>query len=70
MLADALGTDSSGNCLWSELSEVLLLSRAGHDVTVVARGKRLEQLERDQAIVSTSGERAAVRVSSALDATA
>jgi 2-dehydropantoate 2-reductase len=46
-----------------------LLARAGHDVTVVARGKRLEQLQRDPAIVNTSGERAAVRVSSALDAT-
>lgn len=45
------------------------LARAGHEVTVVARGKRLEQLQRDPAIVTTSGERAAVRVSSALDAT-
>ncbi|WP_437972568.1 2-dehydropantoate 2-reductase N-terminal domain-containing protein [Sorangium sp. So ce260] len=45
------------------------LARAGHDVTVVARGKRLEQLRRDEAIVSAAGERAAVRVSAALDAT-
>lgn len=45
------------------------LARACHDVTVVARGKRLEQLERDHAIVMTSGERAAVRVSPALDTT-
>ncbi|WP_433932344.1 ketopantoate reductase family protein [Sorangium cellulosum] len=45
------------------------LARAGHEVTVVARGKRLEQLQRDQAIVRATGERAAVRVSAALDAT-
>lgn len=45
------------------------LARAGHEVTVVARGKRLEQLQRDQAIVTASGERAAVHVSAALDAT-
>jgi 2-dehydropantoate 2-reductase len=43
------------------------LSRASHDVTVVARGTRLAQLERDGAIVRTSGERAAVHVASALD---
>ncbi|WP_437737686.1 ketopantoate reductase family protein [Sorangium sp. So ce1335] len=47
----------------------LQLARAGHEVTVVARGKRLEQLQRDQAIVTAAGERAAVRVSAALDAT-
>lgn len=45
------------------------LARAGHDVTVVARGKRLAQLERDQAIVSADGSRAAVHVSAALDET-
>lgn len=43
------------------------LARAGHEVTVVARGKRLEQLARDQAIVDRSGQRAAVQVSAALD---
>ncbi|WP_437678302.1 ketopantoate reductase family protein [Sorangium sp. So ce131] len=43
------------------------LSQAGHEVTVVARGKRLEQLQRDEAIVSAAGKRAAVRVSAALD---
>ena len=36
------------------------LARAGHDVTVVGRGKRLEELERDGAIVLVDGERAAV----------
>lgn len=43
------------------------LAQAGHEVTVVARGKRLEQLQRDEAIVSVSGKRAAVRVSAELD---
>lgn len=45
----------------------LHLSRAGHDVTVVARGARLAQLERDKAIVPVSGEPAPVAVSAALD---
>lgn len=44
------------------------LARAGHSVTVIARGARLAQLERDGAIVLTSGERAAVSVRPALDA--
>jgi 2-dehydropantoate 2-reductase len=43
------------------------LSRAGHEVTVVARGTRLAQLRRDPAIVTTSGDRAEVRVADALD---
>lgn len=42
------------------------LSRAGHEVTVVARGNRLEQLLRDGAIVKSTGERCAVRVADAL----
>jgi 2-dehydropantoate 2-reductase len=45
----------------------LHLARAGHEVVVVARGQRLEQLQRDEAIVTTAGTRAAVRVSAALD---
>ncbi|MGV9819890.1 ketopantoate reductase family protein [Nocardia xishanensis] len=45
------------------------LSRAGHDVTVVARRSRLERLRRDQAIVTTTGEKAAVRVAGELDTT-
>jgi 2-dehydropantoate 2-reductase len=45
------------------------LARAGHRVTVVARGKRLEQLRRDGAIVTTTAERAPVQVSAALDPT-
>lgn len=45
----------------------LYLARAGHEVTVVARGKRLEQLQHDRAIVTSTGERAAVEVSAALD---
>ena len=43
------------------------LAQAGHDVTVVARGKRLEQLQRDGAIEKITGERVAVQVSPALD---
>ena len=45
------------------------LARAGHEVTVVARGNRLEFLQREQAIVKADGTRAAVKVSAALDAT-
>ncbi|MDI1475048.1 2-dehydropantoate 2-reductase N-terminal domain-containing protein [Polyangium sp. y55x31] len=45
------------------------LARAGHDVTVIARGKRLEHLQQDRAIVTASGKRAAVHVSAALDTT-
>lgn len=43
------------------------LARSAHDVTVIARGERLEQLQAEKAIVTVSGERAAVRVSAALD---
>lgn len=45
------------------------LARAGHAVTVVARAAspRLAQLQAQQAIVKTDGERAAVAVCSALD---
>ena len=45
------------------------LVRAGHDVTVVARGARLEQLSAERAIVHVSGERAPVTVAAALDPT-
>ncbi|WP_051186383.1 ketopantoate reductase family protein [Nocardia tenerifensis] len=45
------------------------LSRAGHDVTVVARGDRLQRLRCDEAIVTVTGERAAVHVADALDPT-
>lgn len=40
---------------------------AGHDVTVIARGERLEQLKRDGAIVLVSGERADVHAEGVLD---
>lgn len=43
------------------------LARAGHQVTVVARGARLEQLQREQAIVRGDGERTPVSVAAALD---
>ncbi|WP_437578330.1 ketopantoate reductase family protein [Sorangium sp. So ce887] len=46
------------------------LARAGHEVTVVARGKRLDHLQREKAIVNVSGQRAEVHVSAALDTTA
>src|SRR4051794_7533763 len=47
----------------------LYLARAGHDVTVVARGKRLEQLQKEEAIVTATGERAKVTVAAQLDPT-
>jgi 2-dehydropantoate 2-reductase len=43
------------------------LALAGHDVTVVARGERLKQLSRDEAIVNVAGTRAPVQVSATLD---
>jgi 2-dehydropantoate 2-reductase len=46
------------------------LARAGsHDVTVIARpaSRRLQQLQDDQAIVDSKGQRASVRVTDALD---
>lgn len=46
------------------------LVRAGHEVTVVARGARLAALERDGAVVRADGARAAVTVTGALDETA
>jgi 2-dehydropantoate 2-reductase len=45
------------------------LSEAGHDVTVIARGARLEQLRDAGAIVTVDGDRATVRVSGELDTT-
>ncbi len=45
----------------------LRLARAGHDVTLVARGKRLEELQRDPAIVDVTGARTAVKAGSELD---
>jgi 2-dehydropantoate 2-reductase len=47
----------------------LRLSRAGHEVTAVARGRRLEQLAQAQAVVTVSGERAPVQVTGELDVT-
>jgi 2-dehydropantoate 2-reductase len=43
------------------------LARAGHAVTVIARGQRLAQLEQDRAIVLASGERTPVTVHGRLD---
>lgn len=47
----------------------LHLARHGHDVTVIARGKRLEQLQAENAIVTVGGERVAVTPSAVLDPT-
>lgn len=43
------------------------LAQAGHRVTVVARGKRLEQLQRDRAIVKSDGGSAAVQLAPEFD---
>ena len=43
------------------------LAKAGHAVSVVARGARFEALRREGAIVTTSGERASIAVLPALD---
>jgi ketopantoate reductase len=45
------------------------LARAGHDVTVVARGARLAYLEKERAIVTTMQQRAPVEVSATLEST-
>jgi 2-dehydropantoate 2-reductase len=45
------------------------LSEAGHDVTVIARGTRLDQLRHAGAIVTVEGERAAVHVIGDFDTT-
>lgn len=43
------------------------LSKAGHEVTVVARGARLAWLEKERAVVTGAGERASVEVAAVLD---
>jgi 2-dehydropantoate 2-reductase len=43
------------------------LAQAGHDVTLVARGARLQQLQRDGAVVLADGRRADVDIVDALD---
>ena len=59
-----LGAGRIGSAYAFQLSHA-----GGHDVTVIARlgSKRLQQLERDGAIIDQKGRRAPVRVSSALD---
>jgi 2-dehydropantoate 2-reductase len=42
------------------------LARAGHEITAIARGERLRQLEADRAIVLVDGERAPVTPSAQL----
>lgn len=55
------GTGAIGSAL------AFQLSKAGHRVTTVARGKRLQQLQRTRAIVRVGGDRAAVEPSDKLD---
>ena len=59
-----LGAGNIGSTFASQLSRV-----GGHDVTVVARpgSARLQQLQRNGAIINVDGARADVRVSSMLD---
>ena len=44
------------------------LARANHDVTMVARGKRLEELKQNPAIQPVTGPPASVKVAASLDA--
>jgi 2-dehydropantoate 2-reductase len=55
------GTGAIGSAL------AFQLSKAGHRVTTLARGKRLEQLQRTRAIVRVGGDRAPVEPSEKLD---
>ncbi len=59
-----LGAGKIGSTFASQLARV-----GGHDVTVIARpgSVRLQQLERDSAIIDVKGERSSVRVTSMLD---
>lgn len=59
-----LGAGKIGSTFASQLARI-----GGHDVTVIARpgSVRLQQLERDGAIIDVKGERADVRVSSVFD---
>ncbi|HEX7664265.1 MAG TPA: 2-dehydropantoate 2-reductase N-terminal domain-containing protein [Polyangiaceae bacterium] len=43
------------------------LARGGHDVTLVARGKRLEELQSAKTIEAVNGDRADVKAAAALD---
>ncbi len=47
----------------------LHLARAGHEVTLVARSKRLEELQKAPAIETVAGERVEVKAAGELDAT-
>jgi 2-dehydropantoate 2-reductase len=63
MVVGILGAGQIGSTL------AFYLARAGHEVTVIARGARLAELQRDGGIVTVSGERAPIRVAEALDPT-
>jgi 2-dehydropantoate 2-reductase len=43
------------------------LAQAGHEVTLIARGKRLEELQRNPVIETDKGKRAEVKVAASLD---
>lgn len=58
-----LGTGAIGSAFAYQLS------KAGHDVTAIARGAREQQLRADRAIVLVTGERTPVEVVGQLDPT-
>jgi 2-dehydropantoate 2-reductase len=63
MLIAIVGTGAIGSAF------ALQLAGAGHSVSVVARGLRLEQLQRDNGVITRSGRHVALQVSPALDTT-
>jgi len=56
-----LGTGAIGSAFAYQLA------KAGHSVTTIARGKREQQLRRDNGVVLSTGERATVEVAGELD---
>jgi 2-dehydropantoate 2-reductase len=46
-----------------------LLARAGHDITFIARGKRLEELQKNPVVETVDGEKATTKSAGELDAT-
>src|SRR4051812_12554783 len=58
-----LGTGAIGSAF------AFQLSKAGHEVTAIARGEREKQLRAERAIVLVNGERAPIEVAAQLDTT-
>ena len=56
-----LGTGAIGSVFGYQMA------KAGHSVTAIARGKRLEQLQRDSGVTMVSGEQVALEVCPTLD---